>query len=238
MIDLHCHLLPAIDDGANDLEQALQMARMSVDDGITHAVMTPHIQPGRWNNNKARIRDAVENYRQALKDQDIALEISFAAEVRLTDDIFTLLAAGDIPFLGELDGKKVMLIEFPPTHLVPGTDKLFAWLLARDILPMIAHPERNREIYLNPEKLKPFIDQGCLAQLTASSILGRFGRDVTAAAETFITRGWIHVVASDAHNTTTRKPQMSPAREKVAQLVDQPTVEKLFHHTPQQIIAA
>ena len=238
MIDVHCHLLPGIDDGAASLEQSLHMARLAVEEGITHAVLTPHICPGRWENTAAIIAAATEDFRAALAGEGIPLQVGYAAEVRISDQIFSLLAADHIPFLGEWEGRKVMLLEFPHTHILPGTDKLVDWLIRQGIRPMIAHPERNRELMQKPDKLRPLLDKGCLAQLTAASITGRFGSEARATAEYYIRENLITLIASDAHNTSTRPPVMAAAREAIGKLAGEDVAIRLSIDAPRQLVAA
>jgi len=238
MIDIHCHLLPGIDDGASSLEQSLHMARLAVEEGITHAVLTPHICPGRWENTTAIIASATETFRHALAGEGIPLQVEYAAEVRISDQIFSLLAADDIPFLGEWEGYRVMLLEFPHTHILPGTDKLVDWLIRQGIRPLIAHPERNRELMQKPDKLRPLLDKGCLAQLTCASITGRFGADARAAAEYYIRENLITLIASDAHNTSTRPPAMAAAREAIGELVGEDVATRLAIEAPARLVSA
>ncbi|KJS08349.1 MAG: hypothetical protein VR73_05880 [Gammaproteobacteria bacterium BRH_c0] len=238
MIDIHCHLLPGIDDGSSSIEQSLQMAKLAVADGITHAILTPHINPGRWDNSTALIAAATEAFRAALGAENIALQLGFAAEVRISDQIFQQLDNGQIPFLGELDGYQVMLLEFPHSHIVPGTGKLVDWLIRHRIRPLIAHPERNRELMQSPEKLLPLIDQGCLAQVTGASLTGRFGEGSSAAAEFYIRKQVISYVASDAHNTSTRPPAMAAARQIIASMVGADIATRLTVDAPRQLVAS
>lgn len=237
MIDLHCHLLPGIDDGAATLEQSLQMARLAVAEGITHAVLTPHICPGRWENTSAIIAAATAAFREALALEGIPLQVEYAAEVRISDQIFELLATDNIPFLGEWDGDRVMLLEFPHTHILPGTDKLVDWLIRQGIRPLIAHPERNRELMQQPDKLKPLLDKGCLTQLTGASLTGRFGADAQAAAEYYVRNNMITLVASDAHNTSTRPPAMAAARDRITALVGADIATRLALEAPAKLAA-
>ena len=157
MIDLHCHLLPGIDDGPDTLEQSLELCRIAVADGTTHAIVTPHIHPGRWENNRASIAKQCQSLQAALADKDISLQLGFAAEVRLTDQVMQQIADDDIPFYGEVDGYKIMLLEFPHGHIIPGSEKLAQWLLNQGIRPMIAHPERNKQLKKDVSQLQPFI---------------------------------------------------------------------------------
>ncbi|MCK9505378.1 MAG: capsular biosynthesis protein [Porticoccaceae bacterium] len=238
MIDLHCHLLPGIDDGSKNMENSLAMARVAVDDGITHAVMTPHIHPGRWDNTTAIIAEHSRQFTQALRQHNINLTIGFAAEVRLSDLIFQQLERGDIPFLGHLDGFQIMLLEFPHSHIIPGSEKLVAWLIRNNIRPVIAHPERNKEIMSAPERLQPFLDQGCFAQVTAGSLSGRFGENARRAALYFIDHNQADFIASDAHNLSSRPPAIAEAEAIVAARLGQEVARKLVFDTPWQLAAS
>jgi protein-tyrosine phosphatase len=175
MIDLHCHLLPGIDDGAKSLDEALAMARASVDNGIHHAIMTPHLHLGRYENTRTIVEAYLASFRKALRDAEIPLEIDVAAEVRVAPEILTLLKQGEVPFLGEMDGYRILLLELPHTHIPPGAEKLVDLLLRQRIRPLIAHPERNRDVIRKLDKIEPFIERGCPLQITASSLVGIFG---------------------------------------------------------------
>ena len=160
------------------------MARIAVANGIKEAYVTPHLHPGRWENDLPKIAAAVEAYRAAVAEAGIPLEIGYAAEVRLDYEIVLLIEAGRVPFLGALDGQQVMLLEFPHSHVPVGADKFVAWLLAHNIRPMIAHPERNKDVMRDPGKIEPFVRAGCLLQLTADAVAGEFGEDCAQRART------------------------------------------------------
>jgi len=209
MIDLHCHLLPGVDDGPDSLEESLALCRIAVADGITHSIVTPHIHPGRWENNKASIEHDSKALQQALDEHNIPLKLGFAGEVRLTDQIMRQVENDEIPFYGEVDGYQIMLLEFPHGHIIPGSEKLVEWLLGRKIRPLIAHPERNREVMRDVSKIEPFVEMGCMLQLTGGSLLGLFGGPVENAAYEILNKGWVDVVASDGHNKGSRRPELS-----------------------------
>ena len=236
MIDLHCHLLPGIDDGPETLDEALEMARIAVANGIEAAHVTPHLHVGRWENDLARIAAAVQDYRGALAAAGIPLKIGFAAEVRLDYEIIPMIEAGRVPFLGELDGYRVMLLEFPHSHVPVGADRFVAWLLAHRVRPLIAHPERNKDIMRAPEKIEPFVDAGCLLQLTADAVAGEFGEVCAERSREFLERGWVSVIASDAHDTVERPPRIAPGRAAAAKIVGEEEAERLAHGTPLRIV--
>jgi protein-tyrosine phosphatase len=236
VIDLHCHLLPGIDDGPETLGVALEMARIAVASGITEAHVTPHLHPGRWENDRAKIEAAVTAYQAALGAAGIQLQIGFAAEVRLDYEILPLIEADRVPFLGTLEGYRVMLLEFPHSHVPVGADKFVAWLLARNIRPMIAHPERNKDLMRDASRLQPFVEQGCLVQVTADAVSGGFGTLSAARAREFLERGWVTVLASDAHDTADRPPRIAPGRDAAAKIVGEEEARRLTQGMPLRIV--
>ncbi|WP_420554971.1 tyrosine-protein phosphatase [Neptuniibacter marinus] len=238
MIDLHCHLLPGIDDGASSMEEALSLARIAADDGITHMVVTPHVHPGRYNNNVQSIRPVFERFQTALTENDINLRVKAAGEVRLSVEVLTMFAADQLPFLGEWDGKKVMLLELPHSHVPPGSDKLVKWLLDRGVLPMIAHPERNKGLMADITKLTPFVELGCLFQLTAMSVSGGFGAEAKRLSDQMLSSGWVTVIASDGHNCDRRPPALSAGVSAAAEIIGDAEARRLVWGNPAKIIGA
>lgn len=211
MIDIHCHLLPGIDDGPPTLEAALQLAQALVEDGVRHVVCTPHVFPGRFENRRSSIEQAYEDFRAVLHDTGIDLQLSFAGEVRLTPEVLVLLQRGELPFLGEYRGARTMLLEFPDGQLPVGAERFVDKLLEQRIRPVIVHPERNRAVIDDPKRMAGFMEMGSFLQLTASSVTGHFGERVQKTAQALLDKGWVHAVASDAHNLGGRKPRMSAA---------------------------
>jgi len=236
VIDVHCHLLPGIDDGPDSLEKSLELARFAVKHGITHSVVTPHIHPGRYRNDKARIEDVFLSYKEALLKEDIPLELGFAAEVRLCPEIPRLLDDADVPFYGEVDGEQIMLLELPHSHVPPGTNRLVEWLLAQKIRPLIAHPERNRGIMAEPGKIEPFRQLGCLFQLTAGSVAGHFGARAQYCAKKFLESGCVTVIASDAHNIKYRPPRLDEGRDAAAEIIGMENAQALVFDQPLRLV--
>ncbi len=237
MIDLHCHLLHGIDDGPTTLEESLELCRLAVADGITRAIVTPHMHPGRWENNRTSIDAACSDLQQALDAHAIPLLLGFAAEVRLTDSIPEQVARDDIPFYGEVDGYRIMLLEFPHGHVIPGSHKLAQWLLDRGIRPMIAHPERNRQIMKDASQLQPFIDLGCWLQVTAGSVTGHFGEKSQSVAHQLLANDTVMVVASDGHNARARPPALSQAFDSIALQYGKERARRLVLDNPVAMVA-
>ena len=213
MIDIHCHLLPGIDDGPPTLEAAMALAKALVDDGVAHVVCTPHVFPGRFENRRTSIEEAFARFAALLAPSGLPLAISWAGEVRLTPEVLDLLAVGELPWLGTVDGLRTMLLEMPDGQIPLGTERLVAHLLAQKVRPVIVHPERNRAVMDRPERLRPLVEQGCWVQLTAGSLVGQFGSKAQACAQTLLDEQWATVVASDAHNLTGRRPRMREAAQ-------------------------
>ena len=235
MIDLHCHLLPGIDDGPPTLADALAMARLAVANGITKAVATPHIHPGRYDNSLASIRSAYLGFKAQLEQAGIALDLGMAAEVRIGFEIVEMFSENQIPFLGMKGGNRVILLELPHSHIPPGSDKLIGWLLDRGITPMIAHPERNKSVLRDLGKMQPFVELGCCFQVTAGSVTGHFGEPARRCAEQMLENGWVTILASDAHNLGARPPDLEPGRATAAKIVGEAESWRLVRETPQQL---
>jgi len=237
MYDIHAHLLPGIDDGAASLEQSLGLARHAVADGVTHMVVTPHIQPGVYENNRASIMAAFECFQSGLIKHAIPLHIAMAAEVRLCPEILPMIEQDDIPLFEAIDGRKTMLLELPHSHVPMGTDQMIAWLLKQHIDVLIAHPERNKELMRKQDKIAMLHDLGCKFQVTARSVTGGFGEPSQQVAEYILAQGWCDVLASDAHNSQRRPPELSHAEQVAAEMIGEVDAAKLTHTTPQNMVA-
>lgn len=235
MIDLHCHLLPGIDDGPATIEESLALAKLAIANGITGAVVTPHIHIGRYDNTLHSIGVAFQRFKAELERQSIPLQLGMAAEVRIGFEMFQLVSNGQLPFLGVLDNNKVLLVEFPHSHIPPGSDKLMVWLLDQGICPMIAHPERNKTIIREPQRIVPFVEMGCHLQVTAGSVAGDFGQFAQECAFQMLQNRWVTILASDAHNIKSRPPALEPGRAAAAKIVGEGASWRLVQDTPSQI---
>lgn len=238
MIDLHCHILPGLDDGAASPDETLALLQLAVADGIERMVATPHINPGYFDNKPATIDATLMQVRQLIATHQLPIAVAAAAEVRLTDQIIPAIEMDLIPFLGVWQGQKVLLLELPHSHVPAGTDKLLKWLARRDIIAMIAHPERNREIQANFQTLAPLKRVGCLFQLTGSSLLGDLGDRHQQCAEYMVAQRLFHVVASDCHNVQRRPPKLSAAVQALTACTDEDYALTLALHNPQLIASA
>ncbi len=216
--------------------EALDMARAAVSNGIDYAVMTPHLHPGRYENTRSRTEEPLREFRAALREEQIALEISVAAEVRLAIEILPLLEQDEVPFLGEMDGYRIMLLEFPHGHITHGAENLIQKLLDDKIRPIIAHPERNEDVIHDLAKIEPFVEMGCLLQLTASAVAGHFGAGPHRCARQLLELGIVNVLATDAHNLKGRRPELREGMQAAAEIVGEAAAHALVHENPRAIL--
>ena len=235
MIDVHCHVLPGIDDGAPTLEDALALARACAATGVTHLFATPHVYPGRWENRRSTIRTQYELFKRALAVFHVPLVLGMAGEVRLNADVLELLSEDELPFLGECDGLRTMLLELPDGSIPVGADRLVRHLVDNRIRPLIVHPERNKAVMDDHERIRPFVEMGCCLQLTAASVIGEFGSGAFRASEKLLEERWATVVASDAHNLRGRAPRMDAARDYLAEHYGDDLADELTRRAPARL---
>jgi protein-tyrosine phosphatase len=235
MIDLHCHLLPGIDDGPKSIDESLAMARYAANAGIAKIVTTPHITPGRYDNSLASIQPVFEKLKAAIKQQAIPIEISFAAEIRFDPVIIDMVNNDILPVLGEYEGERIILLEFPHTHIPPGCEDLIRWLADKGVRVLIAHPERNPSVMGNIEIITSFIKMGCLLQITGGALTGVFKEGPRQCAVELLKRGWVSIIASDAHNIHARCPELEPARQEAAKIVGEEEASDMVISRPADI---
>jgi protein-tyrosine phosphatase len=212
MIDIHCHILPGIDDGAQNLSDSLKMAKQAVEQGIHTIVATPHYIKNRYENPKQTIFAKVEELNEALKVEKIDLKILPGQEPRIDGDLLVGMDKGEII---TLTGTFYLFIEFPSAHVPRYTEQLFYDLQQNGLTPVIVHPERNQEIIEQPDRLYEFVKNGALTQVTASSVCGDLGKKIKSFSLQLIEFNLTHFIASDAHNTIKRGFKLRDAYESV-----------------------
>jgi len=236
MIDLHCHLLPGVDDGSETLEESLSLAEAAVADGIRVSVITPHVHPGRYDNDRSSLQSVFDRFQAALKDTNIPLEIRLGSETRLSIESLELLLSDDVPFLGEIDGYRILLLELPHNMIPVGSQQFVAKLLSQKIRPLIAHPERNKAVMANPDSMLPFVEAGCLLQVTAGSLVGRFGSTARKTAVRLLENEWVELIATDAHNHKDRPPILSEGRDALVALCGEKLAQEMVWDRPARIL--
>jgi protein-tyrosine phosphatase len=226
MVDIHCHLLPGLDDGPDSLEEALGMAEMAVADGITHIVATPHA------NDRFRFdAEVVARRRDEIQSRmDGRLHIGTGCDFHMSFE--NLEDARAHPRKYTINQKQYLLVEFANFSIPPMVDETLHRLQLLGIVPVITHPERNALLRGDPARLEDWVRRGCTVQVTAISFLGRFGEAAQHWAETWLEQDVVHFIASDAHNTGSRPPQLREAYGVVAARKGEPAAQALFRENP------
>ncbi len=230
MIDIHCHILPGIDDGPQTLATSLAMAKVAAGDGIRFLIATPHTDG--ITVSRERVAAAVHDLNRELRQRNLALAVYPGFELP-----FHLAAEMAAAHTLANNGRHV-LIEFPPMHLPKGALNTFFTLLAAGLVPVLAHPERNLGVLMNPDVLKEMVENGILLQVTAASVTGEMGPDVQRCAHHLLKQGWVHFLATDSHSPTFREPVLGRALKIVTRLIGHEQARMLVEQNPRQILAA
>lgn len=201
MIDIHCHILPGIDDGAVTEADSLAMAREAVQQGIHTIIATPHHKNGKYDNTKGSIKKSVEVLSELLVNEDVPLTLLAGQEIRINGDMIDDIEKDE---LLSLNSSKYMFVEFPSGSVPRYTKQMFFDLQVAGYTPVIVHPERNAELIQNPNTLYELVRKGALTQITAASLIGKFGKNIQKFSKQLIDANLTHFIASDAHNTTSR----------------------------------
>jgi protein-tyrosine phosphatase len=224
MVDLHCHILPSVDDGARDLADSIELARKAVQQGIKTIVATPHHLNNQFENHKQIILAKTEELNEALRVEGIDLTVLPGQEVRIHGEMLEGYQLGEIL---PVNHTKHVLVEFPSSQVPTYTERLFYDLQVNGLIPIIVHPERNQQIIERPEMLYQLVKKGALTQVTAASITGDFGKKIKSFTLQLIEANLTHFIASDAHNTGSRTFKMSEAYHLIQQKYGQEMVYML-----------
>ena len=235
MIDLHVHIIPALDVGPRDWDEALAMCRAACEDGTEKLVATPHMFDGLFNVKRDDILAGVDELRSRIQAAGIALEVEPGADAHLEPDICERIRAGEVVTVA--DAGKYMIVELSRDVLPPHLSEVLCSVRLLGVTPIISHAERNVEVQNNPSALTQLIEGGNLVQVTAASVTGEFGERAHACAHELLTRRMAHVVASDAHSMRKRPPGLSRARRVVEEWLSAEEAEDMFVRRPQFILA-
>jgi protein-tyrosine phosphatase len=233
MIDLHCHILPGIDDGSPDLATSLAMARIAVNDGILITACTPHIYPGLYENDSRGIIARVAALQAIFEKEGIALRLTHGADAHLTRELLDRLRRGTAP---TLHGGRYFLLE-PPHHVAPPhfEEAMFNFLVA-GYVPVITHPERLTWIDRHYDVFKRLACAGVWMQVTSGSLTGRFGDGAQHWGERMLDDGVVHLLATDAHGIEHRAPLLAEGCLAAEKWVGKEEAHRLVNERPQAIL--
>jgi len=226
MVDLHCHILSGMDDGAASFEESLAMAETAIADGITHVVATPHASP-EFRFDYDRVKRAAADLQAAVGNR---LQLATGCDFHLSPE--NIAALKKSPSLFCVGQKDYLLVEFNEFAIPPAMDQTLYEIQLAGLRPIITHPERNGILRAQPERLEKWIRNGCYGQLTGGSLTGMFGSNIQTTSLDWIARGLAHFLASDAHNTTARPHKLRAAYEVVRKKFGPSKAEALFVENP------
>ncbi|WP_252501994.1 tyrosine-protein phosphatase [Sporosarcina sp. Marseille-Q4943] len=201
MIDMHTHLLFGVDDGPKTIEDTLELIKKAQVEGITDMISTSHARHPQFNVQKSEVLSQITLLKDIMKEAGLSIQLHPGQEIRLTED---LIERFDNNELLTLANSRYLLLELPSQTIPVYTVHIIQSLLEREIIPIIAHPERNRAIAEKPERLERLIRHGATAQITSSSLSGHFGKTIQKLSLQLIEANLVHTYGSDVHNLKTR----------------------------------
>jgi len=231
MVDIHCHILPGIDDGSESWEMTTAMCRMAARDGITHIVATPHCD-GQYDYDRERFTDMLATLSEVA---DGRLTFSIGCDFLLSPRNLQEALAGPQRFA--IGDTQYLLLEFDRHGIPANAGEQLQAVISRGMVPIVTHPERNAFLMKHPETVLRFVEDGCLVQVTANALTGFWGPKSKKAAEWLLRRQAVHVVATDAHNLELRPPVLSVARDRIAALAGVETADALVTHNASAIVS-
>ncbi|WP_101842469.1 tyrosine-protein phosphatase [Halobacillus sp. Marseille-P3879] len=232
MIDIHSHILPGVDDGAQSMTESIEMARAAVQEGIDTIVATPHHQNGAFDNYKNDILLQVSELNRALEEEDIPLTVLPGQETRINGGMVEDLQKDEILPINE---SNYVFVEFPHDQVPSYASNLLFNLQVEGYQPVIVHPERNLQIQDNPNLLYSFVKNGAASQVTAGSLTGKFGRAAKKLSYQLIESNLIHLIASDAHNAKKRAFHMKEAYSEISKNYGQSAMHYFFENAQYMI---
>ncbi|MCG8553312.1 MAG: hypothetical protein MI799_23145 [Desulfobacterales bacterium] len=235
MIDIHCHILPGLDDGPSNMKRAVDMALCAVRSGTSRIIATPHFKNGVFKVSPEMVTASVEMFTRELKEKRIALDVLPGAEIRISPEICRQLDQGELLPLG---ASSYYLFELPDIFIKDGIIKLLRQLQQREVMPVIAHPERNRTIMRHPEMITELIFEKALFQITGKSITGENGKLSFRIARDMVKEGQVHFVASDGHSLRHRPPCISDTVKAVKKVGGEKAVRTIFEENPAKIVGS
>ena len=233
MIDMHCHILPNVDDGSKSLEESLEMARLAYEDGIRHIINTSHYHTEMDYVTGKRLLEIAAEFNAVLGREGIGVRVQVGNELYFNEGLMKSLDDGGFYTLA---GSKYVLVEFRPDSIPDDIEGVAYEFGIRGYTPIIAHVERYVQVVNDIELAKNMIDAGCLLQMNSRSLMHKSDNIVSKFCKEAMKRRMIHFVASDAHDSKVRVPAMSGAYEEAKKLVGEDIAREIFISNPQKIM--
>ena len=232
MVDIHHHLLWGLDDGARDLETSVAMAKAAAEDGITHIVCTPHANGSYEFRPDVNAEKAAE-LRERLAADEVNITIGLGCDFHLSYD--NIQEAKENPTKFSVNGLNYLMVELPDYGIPRGISETFYELQLAGLTPILTHPERNPTIQNDIPRLGEWMRGGLLLQVTGDSVTGRMGKTAQRVALDLLGKRWVHVLATDAHNVSSRPPRLSEAYDIVASKFGEAYADSLVTTNPMAV---
>ena len=232
-IDIHCHVMPGVDDGASDKATSLEMLRIAEKDGITHMILTPHHKPMHHNVSPQHNVLYRKELQEEAKKEGLKIKLFSGNEIYYSDETMEELQQG---MICPLAGSDYVLVEFHPTNPYKAIQNAMNRVQAAGFTPIVAHVERYSDIVSHPSMVADLMDMGCLIQVNASSIMGNYGFGIKHFTRKLLKEKSVHFVASDAHDTGRRAPHLTACRSFIERKFGEDYARELFFVNPAKVI--
>jgi protein-tyrosine phosphatase len=232
MVDIHSHIVFGVDDGAKTIEDSVDMLRVAADAGTTDIVATPHADL-RFRFSPQVVQERIAEMQDRMGD---AIRIHRGCDFHLFFENIRSCLADRTPFT--INGGRYLMVEFSEKSIPANIGDIFQQMLQRDITPVVTHPERNALLMKDPGRLAEWVRMGCLMQVTAQSFTGRFGKSAETSCRKLMDHRMVHFVASDAHDTEWRPPDMRESRKHVAAEYGEAVAQRLFDTHPRMTLTS
>ncbi|WP_130805899.1 tyrosine-protein phosphatase [Senegalia massiliensis] len=233
MIDIHSHILPFVDDGSRDMETSIEMAKIAAEEGIKYIFATSHYIENEGYNDKKSNKEILDKLNKEILEQNIDIKVLLGHEVYITPNIIDLIEDEKISLLGNSD---YLLMELPMAQIPIYLEDIIYELKLKGVTPIIAHPERYREVKKNPNILRKFIELGALMQVNLGSLIGYYGEDIAKTSKILVSHNMIHFVGTDSHSLNRRPPRAKQAIKVLNEILPKEKVIDLIENNPMNIV--
>lgn len=234
MIDIHCHILPNVDDGSQNLEESIEMAKIAESEGITKIVNTSHYHLDFEYKMGKQLKEELDKFNNILKEKNINVQVMLGNELYYTSDLIEKF--DELEFF-TINESKYILIEFSPNNFPKNIKDIIYEIKIRGFVPILAHVERYTNIQEDINIILDCIKEGALIQLNASSIIGKNGKIAEATSKNLLDNNMVHFIATDAHSSTRRRPLIREAYDYILNIYGIEVAEKLFEQNALSVIS-